>query len=668
MGSVRISVGTEWLYNGRVYRVTRQINSATVIAIDQKFQTESEFKIDEILKKYELGELSFANTDDGSKDRRRRKAVDLRDVADEDRKIAEQRWTMIEPLAKSSSLPKTSDFRERAKQLRMTGKEVSARSLRRYYDSWKRAGGSKLALLPRTRNCGGPGYTRSGGLLSAHSAITNLVDVAIREVYLTTARRPISAVVNRVLEDLQRLNSRLASDRAIPVPKHETLARAISRHIARLDSWEVDRSRWGRKIADQRNTPRVQQGLARRILERVEVDHSLLKVVVGTGAGPIGQPWLTVLIDYYSRMVVGFCLGFDPPSYAVLMEALRHSILPKSHVNEKFPLIRQHWPCFGIPERITCDRGADFTSKDLELAAFQLGFVLDFNPPRTPHLKGCVESFFGGLDQQLIAALPGRTFRSWEKRADHKPDEGPLLPYESLLEIIHVYLIDVYSQSKHPTISKTRLEVWEDSATEHPPFLPATPEELIVLLSRSTERALSNRGIELGGMFYTSDELMALRADLAVGQIQGDRMTVRYNPWNLGSIRVLNPVTGDYIRATAVDATMEGLTEFQWKVLKKSVRERFNAPDHQMTLAAGRNTIREIAEKTMTKPSRRRRKKAARFVGELRSAPLSKTETLSPADQQPSEEPDEIGPVSDFSVSELDDWGIGTTEIDNNSS
>ena len=55
-----------------------------------------------------------------------------------------------------------------------------------------------------------------------------------------------------------------------------------------------------------------------------------MKVVVGTEAGPIGQPWLSLLIDYYSRMVVGFCLGFEPPSYAVLMEALRHAIL-QSH-------------------------------------------------------------------------------------------------------------------------------------------------------------------------------------------------------------------------------------------------------------------------------------------------------------------------------------------------
>lgn len=135
--------------------------------------------------------------------------------------------------------------------------------------------------------------------------------------------------------------------------------------------------------------------MATRVLQRVEIDHSPLKVVVGTDAGPIGQPWLSLLIDYYSRMVVGFCLGFEPPSYAVIMEALRHAILPKSYLKDRYSRVQGSWPCFGLPEKLVCDRGSDLTSNDLEDAAFHLGIELDFNPPRTPHFKGTVESFFG---------------------------------------------------------------------------------------------------------------------------------------------------------------------------------------------------------------------------------------------------------------------------------
>ena len=262
-------------------------------------------------------------------------------------------------------------------------------------------------------------------ILEKHPQIRKLVDEAIQTVYLTKARRPISAVTRRVLEDLQRLNSRLPAAQAVPVPRQSALSRAIARRIGQLDPWEVDRQRWGRKIADRRHAPTSPQQLATRVLQRVEMDHSPLKVVVGTDAGPIGQPWLSLLIDYYSRMVVGFCLGFEPPSYAVLMEALRHAILPKSYLKERYPRVQGTWPCFGLPEKLVWDRGSDLTSKDLEDAAFQLGIELDFNPPRTPHFKGTVESFFDGLNDQLASSLPGTDLSQLGRSGRLQAGRGP---------------------------------------------------------------------------------------------------------------------------------------------------------------------------------------------------------------------------------------------------
>ena len=654
MGSVRISVGTEWLADGRAWRVIRQPRPGILIALERNSATESEFQLDEVLSDFSSGKLRLTTVTPDDSVTPEFEACDIRDLSVKERQIVERRWSMIKPLTTMENRPTNTDYECRAAQLRQKGIKVSGRSLRRYYSAWKDSGGDPRAFIPRLSRCGGRGRSRRGSQLSQFPMLNRFVEDGIRDVYLTTARRPISAVVRRVLDDVQRLNSRLPSNKALPVPRERALSRAIARRIERMDPWEIDRQRWGRRIADQRHAPRSAQQLARRILERVEVDHSPLKVVVGTHAGPIGQPWLTVLIDYYSRMIVGFCLGFDPPSYAVLMESLRHSILPKTTVAATYPSVKGSWPCFGIPEMIVCDRGADFTSNDLENAAFQLGIVLDFNPPRTPHMKGCVESFFGGLNDQLISALPGRTFRSWEKRADYNADHGPMLPYESLLEIIHVYLVDVYARSKHPTIPQTRLEVWQDSAAEYPPFLPGSPEDLIVLLSKRAERTLSTRGIELSGMFYVSDELMALRADLAANNLGSDRMTVRYNPWNLGSIRVLNPINGSYLHASAVDQTLEGMTEFQWKVLKRAVRDRFDSPDHQMSLAEGRNVIRDIAESTMKKPSRRRRTKAARFLGDSSSASAGSNPQNPETNMSPTPDGNEIPAEPDPNLTEAD--------------
>lgn len=656
--------------------MVRQLAADRYIAQDTKFLVEQEFSQTEILAHYTEGRLRFGAADSTSSAPQSSASAPpiAVELTAQQKRVLKQRWQLLEPLVRNGHTPQECEFEDRAAEAREQGMRCSPRTLRRYYQTWLRAGKDRLALAPTNGGRSRRYRTRRNALLEKHPRLRKLVDDAIECVYLTKARRPISAVTRRVIDDLQRLNARLSAEQAVPIPRQSTLARSIARRIRQLDAWEVDRQRWGRRIADRRHAPTSAQQLASRILQRVEIDHSPLKVVVGTEAGPIGQPWLTLLIDYYSRMVTGFCLGFEPPSYGVIMEALRHAILPKSYLTARYPRVQGTWPCFGLPETLVCDRGSDLTSKALEDAAFQLGIHLDFNPPRTPHFKGTVESFFDGLNDGLLSALPGRTFRNWADRADYKPDDGPLLTYESLLEVVHIHLVDVYAASKHPTASSTRLEMWQESASLFPPSIPATPDDLVILLSKRVERTLSTRGIELGGMFYTSDELMALRAELAVGNSQVDRLSLRYNPWDLADIWVLSPIDNGYIKATAIDTAMKGMTEYQWRVLKRAIRERFDDPEHLLSLAAGRNAIREVVEEALRKPSRRRRARAARFLSKPALQPTNEDEsssapTPSPLPQNDGErQPDPTDDGGNESAAninpdeiDVDDWDVTST-------
>ena len=63
MGSVRIGVGTEWLCDGRTYRVVRQLAPDRFIAQDVKFLVEQEFSATAILANYAEGRLRFASGD-----------------------------------------------------------------------------------------------------------------------------------------------------------------------------------------------------------------------------------------------------------------------------------------------------------------------------------------------------------------------------------------------------------------------------------------------------------------------------------------------------------------------------------------------------------------------------------------------------------------------------
>ena len=61
MGPVRLGVGTEWLLDGRAWRVVRQLAPDRFIAQDVKFLVEQEFSQEELLAHYSAGRLRFAS-------------------------------------------------------------------------------------------------------------------------------------------------------------------------------------------------------------------------------------------------------------------------------------------------------------------------------------------------------------------------------------------------------------------------------------------------------------------------------------------------------------------------------------------------------------------------------------------------------------------------------
>ena len=95
MGSVRIGVGTEWLVDGRAYRVVRQTSPESLVAIDLRFQTEYGISTREVLELFEQGRLRFAIAEHGETPSKEFSQPDLRDVTPDIRDLVNQRWKLI---------------------------------------------------------------------------------------------------------------------------------------------------------------------------------------------------------------------------------------------------------------------------------------------------------------------------------------------------------------------------------------------------------------------------------------------------------------------------------------------------------------------------------------------------------------------------------------------
>ncbi len=139
-------------------------------------------------------------------------------------------------------------------------------------------------------------------------------------------------------------------------------------------------------------------------LDVLHVDDELREV--------LGRLWLTVLIDAFSRAVLGLYLAYEAPCIESIQGALRHAIWPKADLTEFG--IDLPWACYGIPQRLSLDNAWAHHSYSLEDLARALGgggrytaMELLFRPPYQARYGGLVERLFGNLSGQLRERLPG---------------------------------------------------------------------------------------------------------------------------------------------------------------------------------------------------------------------------------------------------------------------
>jgi putative transposase len=260
-----------------------------------------------------------------------------------------------------------------------------------------------------------------------------------------------------------------------------------------------------------------------------QADHAQLNILLLRGDGQTARPWLTIVIDDYSRAIAGYYLGFDPPSSMRTALALRQGIWRKGH---------PHWHICGIPEVLYTDNGSDFTSKHLEQVAVDLKIRLVFSTPGKPQGRGRIERFFRTVNAMFLCELDG-----FIRRKRHKPT----LSLERFEELFQAFLLETY----HRRISvKGRLapsERWEEGG-----FLPRMPESLeqldLLLMQEIRARKVRRDGIHFHGLRYLS---------LTLAAYVGEDVTIRFDPRDMGEIRVFYK---DRFLCPAVSAELAGET------------------------------------------------------------------------------------------------------------
>lgn len=418
-----------------------------------------------------------------------------------------------------------------------------------------------------------------------------VVDEVIDDEFMSEQRLSIAEVYDRLEQRIAEINQFRAVNDRLPIPHPDSIYNIISR----MDEYEKDKARHGKLYADQKHEQRKQGPQPTRPLERVEIDHTKLDLFIIDSETklPVGRPTITVIIDKYSRMVVGMHVSFDPPGYLSVMLCLLNAIMPKRYVETDFPSVENKWNTYGIPEQIIVDNAREFYSEDFEDACLQLGILPSYSPIKHPWYKGSIERFFETENQRLLHNQPGTTFSNIIDREDYDPEKNAVISFDAFIEMLHIWVIDVYSQDLHRGLGDIPAHVWEKGIKEFPPALPRRKQELRVLVGQIEHRKISRSGIKLFNLKYNDDRLALLRREL-----KGQKAKLKFNPDDLSIIYVYNPKDDSYIPILAEDQEYtRGLSLWQHEVIQSYVRRNIRSRINRDSLRRAKKKIQDIVDR-----------------------------------------------------------------------
>ena len=455
------------------------------------------------------------------------------------------RFKVIEGLlARDSWTSKEIASHAKEFQIPTTGQPPSVRTIRRWLANYR---------LRRDVTALADGRQERRG--SIDGALFGILEEAIETILLTRNRKKKIDAYDEVVALIENKNRGVSDDSLrVRIPSRA----AVYRVLREIDNYGADKRRLGSVEANNRNRTALATLRPKRNLERVELDHMLLDIILvddRTGLA-LGRPWLTVAIDCNSRLVVGLHLSFDSPCANSVLQCIKSGILPKDQILARLPDISAPWPAYGIWHKLVLDNGKEMHSERLKRAALVLGICLAYCPSRKPWYKGHVERFNRTLNDGLIHSLPGTTFSNPTHRAGYPSKAMACLGFRTFEKILYRWILEAYHRRPHRSLRCSPIERWAHCEEISAHVLPGVPAELDLLMANVKGKPVFHYGIDLDSIRYNSAALQDIARRLRPfvnGKVKAPHMDVRFHDHTVDYIDVLDPMTRTYVRVASVD-------------------------------------------------------------------------------------------------------------------
>ena len=524
------------------------------------------------------------------------KKSDLISVPEEEWRAAVRQFEILKPLLKLSRTQRT--LARVQKAAAALGRHPA--TIYRWIDKYRSAG-RVSALLRKERSDRGKSHLPE--------TVNSIIDTAINKIYLTAECPNAAAVIEEV--NLQCFKAKIER------PSHCT----VRRRIALLSDRVKLEKRKGRKAAAEKYEPvKGHFPGADYPLAVSQIDHTPMDVIVvdEEHRQPIQRPSLTVVIDVYSRMVLGFAIYLEKPSAFTAGLAIAHAVLPKDDWLAGVG-VQAEWPCWGKMHTIHCDNAKEFRGTVIGRACQDHDITVDHRPPREPRYGGHIERGFGTWLNRT-RRLKGTTFSNIEQKGDYDSEGQAIITRAELEKWFTIYVSKVYANTYHKGIKTTPLAKYKEGilgTADHPgiglPDRIAEPTAFMLDFMPFEERTIQEYGVVIDHIFFWDDALRPwIHARDPEDAKHPRKFTFRIIPRDMREIYFRDPAGNTYIAIPYRDRTRPPVSRWEILAAEKRLREAGYAQVDEVLIFQAIEEMRRLEKESEHKTKKARRAREMR--------------------------------------------------------
>lgn len=185
----------------------------------------------------------------------------------------------------------------------------------------------------------------------------------------------------------------------------------------------------------------------------------------------VGRPTLYLVVDQFSRLIVGMYVGLEPPCAVGALLALYNCSIDKVQFCARYGIeanLAEAWPKGAFPQNLMGDRGEHIGYANDRLTE-GFGITLDTAAPYSGAAKGVCERSFRSVQEPFGPYMPGHVDKAFMGRGEEKPALKAALNIDELTRILIMAVLE-----------KNRLPIrdYEFTPEQIRDRVPSTPVDL----------------------------------------------------------------------------------------------------------------------------------------------------------------------------------------------